>query len=81
MENDQRLVTLNDVAERANHDAEFFKAVVAHVTNPNAGLARYKMRLSTEDEDRLRTALVTINNIDLDFQQFGGWGRWPGFEF
>ena len=76
-----KLVTLTEIAERANEDADFFEAVVEHATNPNAALAPYEMRLSTQDADRLRAGLSAIKAVDLEFQQFGGWGRWPRFDF
>ena len=79
MANGPRLVTLNEVAERANSDPDFFEAVVAHFTEPNRGLAPFEMRLSDADEIRLRAGLTTIKYIEIDFQTFGGWGRWPRF--
>ncbi|HEX2444163.1 MAG TPA: hypothetical protein VHJ77_09490 [Vicinamibacterales bacterium] len=79
MANGPRTVTLNEVAERANSDPDFFEAVVAHFTEPNRGLAPFEMRLSEADEIRLKAGLTAIKYIDIDFQQFGGWGRWPRF--
>jgi hypothetical protein len=81
MANGPRTVTLNEVAERANSDPDFFEAVVAHFTEPNRGLAPFDMRLSEADEIRLRAGLTAIKYIDIDFQQYGGWGRWPRFVY
>jgi hypothetical protein len=79
MANGVRTVTLNEVAERANSDPAFFEAVVEHFTEPNRALEPFAMRLSEEDEIRLRAGLTAIKYIDFDFQRFGGWGRWPRF--
>jgi hypothetical protein len=79
MANGPRLVTLMEVAERANSDPDFFEAMVAHFTEPNRGLLTFDMRLSDADEIRLRAGLTTIKYVEIDFQQFGGWGRWPRF--
>ena len=78
---DERRVTLRDVAKRANKDPEFFAAVVQQATDPNQALSKYEMQLSREDADTLRKGITAIAKVDLEFQAFGGWGRWPGFEF
>jgi hypothetical protein len=74
-------VSLADVAARANSDQDFFAAVVANIDSPNSGLAPYEMQLSPADEERLRNGLRAIMDVDLQFRAFGGWGRWPRFDF
>ena len=78
---DERTVTLRDVAARANKDPEFFAAVVKQATDPNKALLKYEMQLSKADAETLRKGITAIAKVDLEFQAFGGWGRWPGFGF
>ena len=78
---DEKNVTLRDVAARANKDPEFFAEVVKNATDPNRVLLKYKMQLSETDAETLRKGITTIAKVDLEFQAFGGWGRWPSFNF
>lgn len=78
---DEKTVTLRDVAARANEDPEFFEEVVKQVTDPNRALLKYDMRLSEADAETLRKGIATIAEVALEFQAFGGWGRWPRFNF
>jgi len=76
-----RKVTLRDVAARANKDPEFFDEVVKNATDPNRALVKYEMQLSQADAETLRKGIAAIAKVDLEFQAFGGWGRWPRFNF
>ena len=39
------------------------------------------MQLSEADAETLRKGIAAIAKVDLKFQAFGGWGRWPRFNF
>ena len=76
------LVTLKQVAARANKDPKFFKDVVAKPLSVRATLAKYEMRLSLKEELILKAGIAQIRKVESKFfTSFGGWGRWPTFNF